>query len=1385
MDLTPGRDGMRVAALESLLAGRKITLAELFSDDEARVDAAKRCRTIHAKALENFEERGVETLFVGCGIATWDNRRNPETIPAAPVLLHSLAVTPKGAAGEEFTLELIGDWEVNPNLLHVLASDFAVEPDEQDLLVAGHLDGAGRPDLKAVFEGMTKAANDVDGFSIHEQRVVVGNFSYAKLPMVKDLETATEALAEHDLVAAIAGDEDARASVRDTRVQVDPTGPNTVPPEDEFLVLVADASQNYAINAATAGEHMIIQGPPGTGKSQTIANLIATLSARGCSVLFVAEKRAAIEAVTKRLVGVGLGDLVLDLHGGVSSRRQVAQELASSLRELGGVGEPDLAEVHRKVARRRQELVDHVEALHVPREPSRMSAYDLQGELLTLPETARSPVRITAPALERLGRVEVEELEDAIREYVELDGLVAASGESAWSGARVETSDDARAAADHAARLAGERFPHARRLLEGALDEAGLTQPVTVGGWRAALALLDAVRGLLNEMEPILFDADLETTAQALAPAQSRFKAVFAQVFSGRYRAGKRELRSHARDGVKLSGRRALEVARDAAEVRSEWARRCRRDAFPKVPEQLADADEAFAAFDEDLRALGAFIATDDVTGAAPAQAARHLAALVHETQVLYRLPRIQELSTRLVEAGFRALLDELAQRVADGAEIDSEAARQTVRHVWLASMYEVVAGSDARIGAFDGAVHARKVDEYRRYDTEHIQTTPARVKRAVATRAVAARDAHPEQNEAVLGQAHRKRGHMTLRSLFEKAPDVLTALRPCWAMSPLMVSEVLPPRPCFDVVVFDEASQVLPADAVPALLRADRAVIAGDDRQLPPTTFFATGTADEEKGFEPNDAALTFGFESVLDVLKGLGLSDRWLTTHYRSKDERLIAFSNAHLYDWALTTFPGVVGEDCLRFELVPHDPARAADTRSSAPEVDRVVELILEHAVERPHESLGVIAMGIHHANRITDALREAVPDELEGFFDEGRDERFFVKNLERVQGDEREAIIISVGYGKQADGRLLYRFGPLLQAGGERRLNVAVSRARRRVTVVGSFNHSELDESRTGAAGVHLLKAYLHYASSGGMDLGERAKETSQLNPFEIAVRDRLEAAGVPVTAQYGSSGYRIDFVAGHPERPSELVLAIECDGASYHSGYLARERDHLRQDVLEQLGWRFHRIWSTDWYRDPRGETDKVVAAWQQAVADADAGVPAPVRGGNADSASPRHAPQRWSRDGTGALSPSTSDGVLPSPTTPMTNWSRWPAGWSRTRWRAPKTKCSKRSSRGSATADAAPGSSTPSPPPSGRAVSDGRKERAFLSVRPPRRLTPIVIGPSSTSAPARRSRSSSTATSSPRPSRSRPASRATRSRSSTTSPWPSPTRRRSVSCGSG
>jgi very-short-patch-repair endonuclease len=1217
LDIGPG-SGVNAVAVEALLSSQTMRLSTMFGE-AAIAAAARRARTVKAKATENYEERGLQTLFLAWGMATWTNSRGTAT-PAAPVLLRQAALSPRTGAGEDFDASLPGEWEINPTLLHLLKTEYGIDLDRTEMM--GLLDqDAAPPDPAALFKLLTKACADVPGFGT-TPRIVLGNFSYAKLPMVLDLETATDTLLGSELICAIAGDEDARAAVRARHPRVSSDQPDTVPPADEFLILDADASQSYAINCAVGGADLVIEGPPGTGKSQTIANLIASLSARGYRALFVAEKRAAIDAVLDRLGRVGLTDLVLDLHDGMGSKRKLAADLARTLALTASIPKPDLAFQHEALVRHREVLAARARALHAVREPWGLSVYELYSRLSGIPVSAASTQRLPGSVLQRIDGRTLRQAREDLRSFIDLGGFNLSERTSPWAGAfaadTVTTQDGAAAALGSVQTLASHTLPATAARLQRAITDCGLSAPGSVESWIDTLSLLKGVSESLAVFDPAIFDAPLEELAAALAPGSSgTFGHLRALLGNGSYRRARKQALSLWRAGKpKSSALHSAVVA--AAGQRAAWRQAAVDSERPHLPSDLAGTEGAFGQFCTELQTLAGWAGADSLAKLSMSELQTHLQALLADAQTLYKLPELSRLRTALRGAGLWPLVEEIARR-----NLSADQALDCLEHVWLSSILDAVSIADPRIGAFDGQSHLRSVAEFKAADRAHIASTARRVRRAVAENATGVRDQYPGESDVIEHQARLKRGHLPVRQLFQVAPHVLGALRPCWAMSPLVVSQLLPAQRCFDVVIFDEASQVTPADAIGALMRADRAVVAGDPHQLPPTSFFSTsggGEDDEEAEAEALMAmAGTRNMESILDVMSALlppPKGTRTLNWHYRSEDERLIAFSNAqpNLYDWALTTFPGVAGSACLSHVPVPFQPGRVGQEDSVSDEVTKVVELVTDHARTRPTASLGVIAMGIKHANRIQEALRRAraTDDALAAFLDgtastQAREEKFFVKNLERVQGDERDAIILTIGYGKSADGRMMYRFGPVNNEGGERRLNVAITRARSRMTVVSSFSAADMDPTRLRAEGAKMLRGYLAYAESGGSDLGNVAKDKPELNPFERDVEAQLRAVGIPLIPQYGCSGYWIDFAAQHPTRRGQMVLAIECDGATYHSSATARDRDRLRQEHLERLGWTFHRIWSQDWFYHHETETSRALAAYQAAVTAADDG----------------------------------------------------------------------------------------------------------------------------------------------------------------------------------
>lgn len=448
-----------------------------------------------------------------------------------------------------------------------------------------------------------------------------------------------------------------------------------------------------------------------------------------------------------------------------------------------------------------------------------------------------------------------------------------------------------------------------------------------------------------------------------------------------------------------------------------------------------------------------------------------------------------------------------------------------------------------------------------------------------------------------------KRRKIMPIRKLFQQIPNLLPALKPCLMMSPLSVSLFLEAEIYqFDTVIFDEASQVCTENAIGAIARGKQVIIAGDSKQLPPTNFFGAALSDADYDTDDEEDDDGTAYESILDEANLL--PERTLLWHYRSRHEHLIAFSNAKIYKNNLITFPSNVDnvpDNGVEYVYVRDGFYDRGGKKGNVIEAKRVAEIVFEHFKKYPNRSIGVIAFGEVQQQAIDTAIRKMRMENqmFESFFNEDKDEPFFVKNLENVQGDERDTIVFSIGYAKDGNGVFRMNFGPLSKSGGERRLNVAITRAKYNVKLIGSILPTDINIDKISSDGPKLLRSYIDFAING---VGSLACEITKSNiiehesPFEKAVYNFLDRKGYKIGTHVGCSEYRIDMAVKHPTLSGQYVLGIECDGASYHSARTARERDRLRQEVLEQMGWKIYHIWSTDWIKDPITEGEKLIEA---------------------------------------------------------------------------------------------------------------------------------------------------------------------------------------------
>ncbi|MER3419631.1 MAG: hypothetical protein C4290_03495 [Chloroflexota bacterium] len=1224
-----------------------------------------------------YEEQGVHTLFVALGMLEWKEADSTQETLLSPLLLIPVRLEQDKL---HYILQPHEDGpEVNPTLEDRLRREFGVA------LPTLEANGEAADPGVAIDQFLGKVRESVrpKGWAVLEQ-AWLAQFAFYKLPMYRDLEApgVAEQAAAHPVVAALCGlrerSEPALVDVR--KVEEESAQPELFPVGD------ADSSQLEVMEQARQGRTIVVQGPPGTGKSQTIVNLIAQALRDGRKVLFVSEKRAALEVVYARLQRLGLADLCLDLHSNRASRKAVVEELEASLDRLKNWQKCANRDTFEEYQRVRAQLNQYVEELHRPRDRQGRSTFQVHGTLARLHQVpfVDAPLPFDQP-------LEVEW--DRENEVFELVRRVATL--RVWDEERGHPWREAAASEDFIpiAEMVNSAYGALREATEGLLKVANAIFKFT--GERVETARhLEERLDLLRWLERMP-DATIQAAWLILDEAGRRALVGFAQSVEEhdrRRREGVAYLREvgvnpGGKPGIEADEVRALYSVLETASKRSwlwrivaEWkvqrrlarliGRRLRRSETVGVVQTLFAVQESRAWIDAHAGRirdeLGIEPGTDDWNPEAAVRAVEWAAATVQagggqlserlrERLVCEEPQLIRYRASLLVKAASRDLKK---WRSAASAEpvvrcfpegLGGRSFREVPLHElrgkaatwereagrlpeWLEHRRLMRKAEGAGLSPFFDACRAKGLpashlsDAFRRayfarwlsaacgesevlrsfqgYAWEEIRRRFQELDEQLQKQAVIATfeavsaslpDPLPASERRVLvREAHKKRRHLPLRKLFPQIPGLLLAVKPCLMMSPLSVATYLP-RDLFqfDLVIFDEASQLPPGDAVGVLLRGKQAVIFGDNKQLPPTDFFRAHAEGEEDEPDAQD------YESILDIASVYfpGPMLRW---HYRSRDERLIGFSNRYVYDRKLITFPapGTDGvETGVTFVHVPDGVFGKGGSRTNRAEAERVAQLVLEHFRTSRDLSLGVITMSIEQRDAVEEALhrlRRAYPEVKVP-------DNFFVKNLETVQGDERDVIILSVGYGpSEPGGTPSLNFGPLSRVGGERRLNVAITRARYRMILVSSMTPEQLESvvDRSKWDGPKMLAAYLRYAKLGGVD----ADVTSTGQPeseFEVVVRDALVGRGYEVDCQVGVSGYRIDLAVRAPNAPGRYIVGIECDGATYHSTRTARDRDRIRQMVLENLGWKILRVWSTEWIRDPVGATKRLVEAIEQ------------------------------------------------------------------------------------------------------------------------------------------------------------------------------------------
>ncbi|MBK5941600.1 DUF3320 domain-containing protein [Halochromatium roseum] len=1285
--------------------------SDSFLETPLTADALqKRLLSLYRDARTAEEEQGINILYLAIGFMSWFEDERSQVQREAPLLLLPVELVRNKKTGH-YQLQ-VRDEEMNANLplQERLATDFGItlpmlEETASDQAAGEDSENEWRP--SAYFEKVSRAIAQKTRWSIDENGLQLGFFSFAKLLMMHDLEPdrwSSDHLASNPILKGLlTGGFESTPPLFSDGERLD----TKLDPADLLHVIDADASQTKVIEEVGVGRNLVVQGPPGTGKSQTITNLIAKAVYDGKTVLFMAEKMAALNVVHRRMKKLGLADLCLELHSRQANKKGVLQELKRTLNGVNHAFEnPTDGSALRDC---RDELNVIAESLHTPLTDRSYTPFQAMAEVIgflgrelqppvfqndTLSEwndeertRRRMLVQQYVSACETIGdpsthafydvkRLDLQPVDqqrlkqDLTSAVGALEALVTELDVVASALAVSPPNDLSRTLAfcSFLSRLQPDSAVQTSLVnaLFGQLDETRLLEGLETGAtWRRERDTAAAV----------FKDAAWYAEVQALRePIAKGVSSGLSRLF-GRYRSASREFRVLLKGPPPKAPTERLELLDQLLQVQGQrallsededWLRGVLGDAWrgertdfqaalatlnwlrslaetgwlPQEPQTLnswaADFPQAAARADQlkellkkaedavskPMKDLDEYKPEGSTTDASksPLGNSQLLVLLQRLRHMLANLSsyvdwvRYKQSRNELEESnnGLKTLLQALDnQHVALASAVDEfDYAVAEARWNYARSAQPEL----ARLAACD---RHKLVEQFQTLDAERVADVRALI-----------RNQHRQQLPTgatgemgfLRGEMAKRRRHRSIRQIMINAGRMVQRIKPVFLMSPISIAQFLPPEQMsFDLLIIDEASQIKPEDAIGAMARARQIVVVGDSKQLPPSSFFDRLTDEDGDEDEEEDGAAPMAqaieLESILTLCEARGLRRLMLEWHYRSRDPSLITVSNAEFYENRLilpptpTQHDDNVGLQLTRVPGVYSSKSRGGGRPgTNRIEAEAIVTALSRHARHNAELSVGVVTFSKSQSDMVTELLELRRRDDslLDALLREGRNEDVFVKNIENVQGDERDVIMISVGYGPhEPNGRLSsMNFGPVNTDGGERRLNVLFSRARIRCQVFSSFAPEEIDLSRTTKDGPRVLKRFLKFAEIGELEQALPTGADAD-SPFEEDVATVIQMLGYPCDAQVGSAGFRIDLGVRNPDRLGQYILAVECDGATYHRALWARERDRLRQQVLEGLGWRFYRIWSTDWFYRRDQEIERLKKALRDAQLAAD------------------------------------------------------------------------------------------------------------------------------------------------------------------------------------
>ena len=1143
--------------LPQFITGQKILLSTLIRDDLALRNARLAAGRITDKAIEMRTVRGLETVHLGIGIAKWTFEG---TDYCAPVMLRPLAVR---RYGRDFELKLKRQPYVNPALHRALYEQFGIRLDPEAFVALSQSAGVFKP--QPVIDRLRAATAAVPGFLV-QPRLVASSFLD-----VADRMVADAAKLDHPILQAACGNEPAQVQLSERFQPAEPTPPNQRPPETDRALHDSDLEQDEVLANIEAGNSLVVHTLPGTGGTQTVVNALGALVAQNKRVLVVSPRRATLDGIAHRLGRVGLPGLAV-------TPRLLRRNIVESITRCETAVPAKMRDVDEALSRLRGVLLDYHQSLNAPDERfgvSPIEAVRALTKLALLDEPPATTARLDETALNTLS-MDRTGIAASLTEAAGLGQFQYGPEDSPWYGVNFRTTDEAKSAYARAVSLAESELPRLITLANEVVTQTAMRGYETIAELGIYLRLLMGIRETLDRFTPEVYDRSLTEVIAAHAPRSG-------EEMNGANRRRLRKLaREYVRPGVTVTDmyERLLQIQQQ----RMLWQRYSSvAGARPEVPLGISDVIVAFQSVFQDLEELDRVLDVTDndlrMKNLPLTELAQRVLSLAEESEVLHNIQERTALVEELRAAHLEPLLDDLSARHVPSAQVSLE-----LEQAWWQSVLERMLQTNKALLSANTSVLDRLEADFRLVDDAHSGANGAVLSARIADEWRVSILDHAEEARALREILRGNR--VDARALIERAPNLVGVLSPVWLASPYEVHQV-PDTASFDTVLLVDAGATTFVENVGAIRRAAQVVAFGDPVTQTPSAFEIAVTTPGRDGEAPAavdgepapETVDELHGRSALAVLGEL-LPGFVLTRSYRAGGEDLTNLVNSRFYDGAIESLPwagSFLGHHSIRHEFVPGghglpDPTTGA-VESTDGEVERVVQLVLEHASERPRESLMVITASEKHAVRVHQAVLAAFakyPEHSDMLLTD-RAEPFTVLTLEQATAHSRDRVVFSVGYGRTPHGRVLSNFGALGKPGGERLLAVAMTRARRGMTIVSCFRPSDLDAKRTGH-GVAALAELLNHEHEP-VEVGLPA----EADPMLGDLAERLTALGLTVALDYRG---KIPLAASYGER----AVAVESD--LWGGEHSLREALRLRPAVLRRLGWHVHRVHSFDLFSDP-------------------------------------------------------------------------------------------------------------------------------------------------------------------------------------------------------